>query len=284
MGDDPARLIHEPLGLPGSGRVRFGAAMALYRAGQLGDAALEVYREAAAFDARDPAAMLAERGLQPVPEAAASDALGRLFDQSCLYLNGCSHLGQDAIAAGLARSSNQPKPQIAVSTPVIDRWLHPALAAMDAAHLPLADTIARAAPHLVWEVYAGYPRDQIGEGFLTGHSSALIVGKDAPFHAEDFDMGLFLIAPHTLYRDHNHAAPELYAPLTGPHGWRFGPETPMEVRPAHRPVWNPSFHPHLTKVGAVPFLCLFVWTRDVDAVAQVLPADDWPELEALRLG
>ena len=86
-----------------------------------------------------------------------------------------------------------------------------------------------------------------------------------------------------LYRDHCHAAPELYAPLTGPHGWRFGPGRPLMVKPAHQPVWNPPYPPHLTKVGPVPFLCLFGWTRDVNEVARVMPAADWPELEALRL-
>mgnify|MGYP003418463152 CR=1 FL=1 len=35
-----ARLIDLPLGIPGSGRQRYGAAMALNRAGQLSDAAL----------------------------------------------------------------------------------------------------------------------------------------------------------------------------------------------------------------------------------------------------
>lgn len=284
MAADPARLIHEPLGAAGSGRVRYGAAMALYRAGALGPEALEVYREAAAFDARDPAPMLAERGLPPVPPPAATDALQRLFEQACRYLNGCSHPGEADVAAGLARVTGLALPTAPVSNPVIDRWLPSALAAMDARHLPLADTIARAAPYLAWEVYEGYPRDEIGEGFVTGHSSALIAGEDAPFRAQGFNLGLFLIAPHVLYRDHHHAAPELYAPLTGPHGWRFSPGAALTVKPAHHPVWNPPFQPHLTKVGAVPFLCLFVWTRDVDDLAQVLPASDWAELEALRLG
>lgn len=59
--------------------------------------------------------------------------------------------------------------------------------------------------------------------------------------------------------------------------------SPLIVKPAHQPVWNPPHQPHLTKVGEVPFLYLFVWTRDVDQIAQVIPADDWPDLEAARL-
>jgi hypothetical protein len=62
--DDPARLIDTPLGEPGSGRVRYGAAMALYCAGRITAAELEVWREAAAHDGRDVRRMLAERGLR----------------------------------------------------------------------------------------------------------------------------------------------------------------------------------------------------------------------------
>ncbi len=286
MGDDPARLIHQPLGLAGSGRVRYAAAMALYRAGQLGAAELEVYREAAAFDDRDPARMLADRGLPPVPPAPADPGtlIRALFDLACDYVTSLDHPGQAEVRTGLARVSGPPRLPAPAPNPVIDRWLGPALGAVDRSCAPLAQAIAAAAPHLGWVTYDGYPHDQIGAGFATGHAFALILGDGAPFAATDFDMGLFLIAPHTLCRDHRHAAPELYAPLTGPHGWRFAPGRPLLLKPAHEPVWNPAFQPHLTRVGAVPFLCLFVWTRDVTELAQVVPADDWAELEALRLG
>jgi hypothetical protein len=284
--DDPSRLIHEPLGLPGSGRVRYGAAMALYQAGLISPGELEVYREAAAFDARDPAVMLAERGLKAVPAGpdTPAAALRELLDQACRYLYALEHPGQAEVRAGLARRSAAPDLPEPGSNPVVERWLGPALAAVDAGHRALAEAIAAAAPHLAWVTYDRYPREEIGEAFPAGHAFASIMGEGSPFAATDFDLGLFLIAPHVLYRDHNHAAPELYAPLTGPHGWRFGPGTALKVLPAHRPVWNPSYQPHMTKVGAVPFLCLFVWTRDVSEAARVLPATDWPELEALRLG
>jgi hypothetical protein len=286
MADDPARLIHQPLGLPGSGRVRYAAAMALYRAGRLGASELEVYREAAAFDGRDPARMLADLGLAPVPPAPADAAslLRALFDQACDHLHPLRHPGQAEVREGLARVSGPPRPPARVSNPIFDRWFAPALAAADRSCASLTSAIAAAAPHLAWVTYDGYPRDQIGVDMAIGHACALIVGEGAPFAATDFDLGLFLIAPHTLYRDHTHAAPELYAPLTGPHGWRFGPGRPLLLKPALAPVWNPAFQPHLIKVGAVPFLSLFVWTRDLAGPGQVLPATDWPELEKLHLG
>jgi hypothetical protein len=279
---DPEVLIRTPLGLTGSGRVRYGAAMALHAAGRLSDAQLEVYRETAAHDARDPAAVLAERGLPPV--TARAGPLEVLRDLACDHLNRLSHPGRAEVRAALARGAARPVPCRSAPNPVVARWLDPALAAVDPVHAGLARAIAAAAPLLPWTTCDAYRRAEIGEGFAGGHAFASILGEAAPFPARDVDMGLFLIAPGVLYRDHAHAAPELYAPLTGPHGWRFGSGAPRLVKPAHRPVWNPPFRPHLTKVGRVPFLGFFVRTRDVAQPARVIPAPDWAELEAWDVG
>lgn len=284
---DTLSLVHARLGEPGSGRVRYGAAMALYRDGQITAEVLEAYRIASAYDALDPATLLAERGLPPLPSLPRPvllTPLARLYQLSRHYILGLDHPGAKEVAASLPEDPGPERPVPHQANAVVERWLSVALAALGQTHDALAEAIALAAGSLTWVTYDGYPRSEIGEGFATGHAYASIRGGDAPFSATDNDLGLFLIAPGTLYRDHHHAAPELYAPLTGPHGWRFGPEKPVLVKPAHVPVWNPPHQPHLTRVGKVPFLCLFVWTRDVDEVAMVIPANDWPELEALEIG
>lgn len=147
----------------------------------------------------------------------------------------------------------------------------------------LAEAIAVIEPQLHWTSYDHYPRALIGDGFATGHTYAALIGREGCIRSEDYELGLFLIAPNVLYRDHRHAAPELYAPLTGPHGWRFAPGAPLEWRDAHHPVWNEPFQHHATRVGAVPFLCIFGWTRDVDEIATIIPCDDWPALESLSV-
>jgi hypothetical protein len=184
----------------------------------------------------------------------------------------------------LTRRREPPVPLPARVNAVVDQWLAAALLPLARTHPRLATSIAAAAPVLHWVTYDGYPSDDIGEGFANSHAYVSLVGAEAPYAATEFDFGLFLIAPHVLYRDHCHRAPELYAPLTGPHGWRFGPDRPLVDKSAHEPVWNDSYRPHLTKVGPLPFLAFFGWTSNVDEVARVLPATDWPELEALRLG
>ena len=283
--DDPLRLLHAPLGIPGSGRVRYGAAMELFQRGVLSEAQLDCYREASPFDGRDPASLIAERGLPAVPPPTTTPeaAWTSLFSMSRDYLNGLSHPGHAEVSDGFGRctlSDRLPEP---TRHPVPERWLAPALQEVARAEPQLAAAIKSAEPHLAWVSYDAYPRDQIGESFATGHAFASVAGKDALFVAEDFELGLFLIAPHVLYRDHRHPASELYAPLTGPHGWRFAPGRPLFLKPAGEPVWNPPLQPHLTKVGTHPFLCLFAWTRDVNLPATVIPAADWPQLEELRI-
>jgi Dimethlysulfonioproprionate lyase len=280
---DPSVFLHAPLGQAGSGRVRYGAAMALWRDGKISDEVLEVYRIAAAHDARDPLADLRERGL-PVPDLAAiHDPMRGLYDAARQYLLTLDHPGAAEVRAGLPADPGPLQVQETGSNSVADRWLGPALTAAGSDQPDLCAAISAAAVGLRWVTYDAYPRDEIGEDFAQGHAFASILGEAAPFAAQDFDLGLFLIAPGILYRDHCHAAPELYAPLTGPHGWRFGVGGPLTVKSAHAPVWNPPYQPHLTKVGPVPFLCLFVWTRDVNLPARVLPADDWPALEGISL-
>ncbi len=282
MIDDPELLLATPLGLPGSGRIRYGAAMALYRMGRMSEAELEVWRIASAHDGEDARRLLAERGLPVAPRARqpqdAVGALRLLVAEALRYLDGLSGPGVAEVRLGLAQAASAAPPRPA-DLPVIARHLPAALDALTADDPALARAIAMAAPHLGWTAYDLYPAEQIGAEFAQGHAYAQIAGSAA----QDFEFGLFLIAPDLLYRDHCHPAPELYVPLTGPHGWRFGPDRPLIVKPAHEPVWNDPLRPHLTKVGPLPFLAFYGWTRDVNEPARVIPAADWAELEALRL-
>jgi hypothetical protein len=146
--------------------------------------------------------------------------------------------------------------------------------------LDLKRSLERSRPYLNWTTYNLYPVRDIGERWPKAHAMVSLIGGDGFIPTEDFELGLFLMAPRTLYRDHCHPAPELYVPITGPHAWRFGPDTPWVEKPAHAPIWNESNAVHATCVrGDVPFLCLYGWTRDVNAPAKVVPASDWDMIE-----
>lgn len=281
---DAARaLLATPLAEPGSGRHRYGAAMTFYNAGLIRADVLEVYRICANLDAEDPVAIMAARGLTAVaasPEGPAQK-IAALAEAADRYLGTLPGPGVAEVRAGLAAVRPfAPHPQPVSPNPVVDAHLQTALDLLENTHPALAAAIAEAAPHLPWVTYDAYPRDLIGDAFATGHAFASIVGEASAIRARDYDLGLFLIAPRVLYRDHAHAAPELYVPLTGPHGWRFGPGLPIVTKPAHEPVWNDPHDPHATRVGDVPFLAIFGWTRDVNVPAYVIAADDWAELES----
>lgn len=278
------------LGETGSGKRRYAAAMRLYRRGLLSADALEVYRICAGRDADDPVALLHARGLAhdivASPGIAPAEAIHRLVAEIDHYLATLAGPGIDEVRAGLARwREGAATPARNPPNPVVAAHLPGALGALRATHPALAEAIAQASSALHWITYDLYPAEEIGAAFGKRHAYASLVGADhSAVPAVDFDLGLFVIAPDVLYRDHAHPAPELYAPLTGPHGWRFAPGATLTVKPAHAPVWNLPNQPHLTKVGPVPFLCIYGWTRDVDRPARVLPASDWAWLEALRIG
>lgn len=288
--DEQRALAHlwTPLGQPGSGRLRYTAAMYFNRLGRLSDAALEVYRICSPKDSEDPEMLLKARGLRhglPRPDMLSGElAIRLLVEEVGRYFATLSGPGVAEVRAGIAAWQGGPartrsKPVHAV----VEQWMASALDQLRQTHPALTSAIEAAVAHLPWLAYDGYPAEEIGADFAAGHAYAPIIGEDAAIPAVDWDMGLFLIAPHVLYRDHRHQAPELYAPLTGPHGWRFGPDRPLTVLPAHRAVWNDPFVPHLTKVGPTPFLCIYAWTKDVNTAAAVVAASDWATLERLTL-
>lgn len=284
--DQRARAdLHAALGQPGSGRLRYAAAMHFHRRGLVSPEALEVYRICAAQDWEDPAGLLAARGLAVdlPPPGSPELAIRLLVEEVDGYLAELSGPGLAEVRALTALWQAGPVAHSAVRNPVVAAYLPQALAMVEPSRPALAAAIRAAAPHLAWTTYDAYPPDEIGEAFRTGHAFAPLIGEGAAIPAEDFDLGLFLVAPHLLYRDHAHPAPELYAPLTGPHGWRFGPGAPLTLKGPHEPVWNLPDAPHLTKVGPAPFLAVYGWTRDTACPARVVPAADWAELEAMRI-
>lgn len=284
MTDRPETLLALPPGPRGTGRIRYGAAMALHQAGRLSPAGLEAYRIASAADHRDPMEVLAPLGLPapPAPQEDAATLLSTLAEEAARYLATLKSPGIAELRRLIARRS-APAPVTGQTHPVTTRHLPAALAALTETHPALAHAIAAASPHLHWQSYDGYAEREIGPAFAIGHAYAPLIGPDAPFHAPEAEFGLFLIAPHILYRDHAHPAAELYAPLTGPHGWRFGADRPLTLKRAHAPVWNDPDRPHLIKAGGTPFLCLYGWLSDLATPARVTPASDWDRLETLRL-
>ena len=136
---------------------------------------------------------------------------GRLTAGALEVYRICSSRDHQNPAPLLAEAGQAPPDPTA--KPVLAAQLPAALTQLRASHPTLAAAIATAAPHLNWITCDLYDPAQIG-AFADNHCYASLLGRDATIPATDFDLGLVLIAPQTLYRDHHHAAPELYATLS----------------------------------------------------------------------
>ena len=148
---------------------------------------------------------------------------------------------------------------------------------------PIAEQIGLAKNQLSWRIDNGLFYSQqadVGQGYLNGNMHTEFIGPNGcVFEDDEFRLGLFLLAPKTLYRDHAHAAPELYFNLTGPCGWRFNKGEWRDFA-AGSLVWNPEGQAHATRTYDQPFLSVYSWTRHVNDLCYVVAADDWQEIEA----
>lgn len=206
------------------------------------------------------------------------EAIRRLIDEADHYLARFKGEGIDAVRAGVASYGHEAISETVSPSEPSCGHLDGALFVTNGAD-SLRAAISEAKPHLAWKTYDSYPPELIGGRFPAAHAFATLIGGGGFVPAEEFELGLFLIAPKTFYRDHRHKAPELYAPLTGPHEWRFGADTAFESKSAHEPVWNDPMRVHATLVRDIPFLALYAWTRDVNEAATIVPANDWQKIE-----
>ena len=69
---DAQALLATPVGQPGSGGLRYAAAMSCFNAGLISAAMLEIYRHCSKFDAEDPIGWARYQGVDP-PAFATSD-------------------------------------------------------------------------------------------------------------------------------------------------------------------------------------------------------------------
>ena len=146
----------------------------------------------------------------------------------------------------------------------------------------LANAIDASKDSIQWNRDLGqfYVKDaDIGDSYRNNNMNCILVGKEnGLFHSDRLSMGLFFLQPHTFYRDHNHEPSEMYFNLTGPHGFRFNVDGWSDYT-ADSIIWNLPWLPHATRVYDIPFLSVFVWTGNLDALIQVVNADDWAELQ-----
>ena len=146
----------------------------------------------------------------------------------------------------------------------------------------VARCLKRARHDLVWrednaQFYA--PNADLGDGYRSCNLHSLLIGPNAcGFEAQDFCLGVFMLGPRTLYRDHAHDAPELYVNLSPRSGWRLSSGIWRDYE-AGSIIWNAPGDPHATRAYDRPFLSVFVWLENIESICRVVPFPDWAEIE-----
>jgi hypothetical protein len=133
----------------------------------------------------------------------------------------------------------------------------------------LAAALAACEDDLRWKQNPNYSDAVLGAGYMQGYAYAELVGPDGFYPGDDFLLGLMILAPGLHYRDHFHAAPELYWLLTGPSDWKRGAGG-YETREAGATLWHKPFVVHATRTLDTPLLCVWAWTRDVAEAAKLV--------------
>lgn len=151
------------------------------------------------------------------------------------------------------------------------RHLPEAVAAILTLDSSLAALIAEIEDQLAWQQNANYSDAAMNrDGYMDNYAYAELVGPGGLWPGDDdFRMGLLVLGPHLHYRDHSHAAPELYWLLTGPSEWKSAAED-FAPRSQGATIWHPPHMVHATRTGTNPLLALYVWTSDVAEPARLV--------------
>lgn len=135
----------------------------------------------------------------------------------------------------------------------------------------LAAAIAAVEDRLHWRQSPAYSDEVLGEGYMANYGWTQIIGPHGFFKGDDFLLGLLMLGPGRLYRDHQHPAPELYWPLTDGSQWRSGSDV-LEDKAAGSIIWHPPMMVHATRTCEAPLLCVWSWLCDTEVPARLVEA------------
>jgi len=150
-------------------------------------------------------------------------------------------------------------------------------------HIAALGSAMNEAAHLLpWCVDNGHfyaAGTDIGTAYLETNMNCQLAGPTAAMlPTADFRLGFFFFGAKSLYRDHRHPACELYIPLTAPTLWRHDTKGWTE-QVAGSVIFHQANRVHAMQTREVPFLALFAWYGAVHDICELVPVDDWAELE-----
>src|SRR5262249_54819700 len=136
----------------------------------------------------------------------------------------------------------------------VSAWFDRALARCEAPTAHLREPLAALRDALHWRQNPTYANAE----FLGRYGYCELLGPSGHVRDASLAVGLLLLAPHTTYPEHAHAARETYAVIAGRAQWRQGDRTWCEHAPGtlieHRP-----HEPHAMRTADEPLLAAYVW-------------------------
>ena len=160
--------------------------------------------------------------------------------------------GAEVAAAAICRwaEAGQAGQDGTARLPVCD-WIAPALAAQSS---PLAASFAALQHRLNWGRRKS--ADPANANFWNGHDNAMILGPGGLEERSDVWVGATVMAPGTLYPDHNHPPAEVYVPLSAGAWWNAQMDWTDPGLDGF--IFNPPGILHAMRAGDKPFLALWV--------------------------
>jgi Dimethlysulfonioproprionate lyase len=150
------------------------------------------------------------------------------------------------------------------SQPVL-RHLPSALSLGDTTTAPICALVNQLNPALQWRRNSRYA----GADFLDGYAYCELVGPSGHRRNADIALGLLLLAPHTTYPSHAHAAAEIYAVVAGRAQWRQG-DGVWRTRAPSDTIHHAALEPHAMRTSDEPLLAAYVWHDHLHEPARLL--------------
>jgi len=172
------------------------------------------------------------------------------LDEATLALRRVTGPGAGVAAEVVRRWAQVGTPNLGGERLPVCDWVAPALAACPTA---LAGSFAALQGRLTWGRRKS--ADPANAAFWNGHANAMILGPGGLEDRSDIWVGVSLLAPNTLYPDHNHPPAEVYLPLSPGEWWNAGMDWTDPGLGGF--IYNPPGILHAMRAGDKPLLALW---------------------------
>ena len=131
-----------------------------------------------------------------------------------------------------------------------------------------------------WQTF--YADSDWSHPFLDEIACASLVGPTGIVWSDDVALGLFLLGPHTTYREHAHGLDEIYYVLAGSAEWGFDREDNRRTFGPGSLVHTAPDQRHDIRTGSEPILCAYTWTNDPAAPTYHRSGGPWGSGEKIE--